>query len=128
MKYTKWQQICNCIVLLYTIIVVLIGMSINEKDKWYNLTIYTQALEDWSYIGWQSLEFMDSCPKEEGYKAIGSLWLGTVEGNFTYNGVKVANYRGEIAATYPFYQEKMFSPRSQQILCGKILKGSFADV
>ena len=71
---------------------------------------------------------MDSCPKEEGYKAIGSLWLGTVAGNFTYNGVKVANYRGEIAATYPFYQEKMFSPRSQQILCGKKLKGSFADV
>ena len=51
-------------------------------SKFENTTIYTQATDDWNNATWVDFILSDSkCPK--GYEAIGSLWGGTFNGNYT---------------------------------------------
>ena len=84
-----------------------------------DLTIYTQGVDDWGQNSWIDFKWEDySCP--DGYEPITNVWLGTVEGNKTDDGVEKTDprWKGDIPPNPAVAQKEMFDNMSQ-IICGK---------
>ena len=75
--------------LLYMVIFI-ISYQIDQRDVYTDLTIYTQGIAEWETPLWKDFSWgVDGkCADGSSYEDINSLWLGTVEGNYTDNGVK----------------------------------------
>lgn len=75
-------------VILYFVIFGL-GYSISENPKYSDVTIYTQAVDDWTRGAWTDFEWNDSGTCLTGWESIGqNVWMGTVQGNYTGLGVE----------------------------------------
>eukprot|EP00353_Schmidingerella_taraikaensis_P002683 CAMPEP_0185582388 /NCGR_PEP_ID=MMETSP0434-20130131/20604_1 /TAXON_ID=626734 ORGANISM="Favella taraikaensis, Strain Fe Narragansett Bay" /NCGR_SAMPLE_ID=MMETSP0434 /ASSEMBLY_ACC=CAM_ASM_000379 /LENGTH=136 /DNA_ID=CAMNT_0028201199 /DNA_START=158 /DNA_END=568 /DNA_ORIENTATION=- len=69
-----------------------IGKSIDDKDNYKDVTIYTQAINDWTTPLWASFFWSKGDQCEAGsFIDLGTNWLGTVEGNYTDGGVEPTN-------------------------------------
>ena len=71
---------CNYFVIFFVYaLIVGMGILIQNKDVFSDLTVYTQGAKEWTLQPW--IDFIWTpyqCP--EGYEAIQNTWLGTVEG------------------------------------------------
>lgn len=56
------------------------SIQIGKTESFKDLTVYTQAIEDWEAGFWADFKF-GNIQCEAGWEAIGNKWLGTVEGN-----------------------------------------------
>ena len=94
-------------------------MIANHDDMYQDLTIYTQGVSDWGTPSWSKFKWEDSTCAD-GYEPIYNEWLGTVEGNYTDNGVEKTDprWKGQIPANPPVKQTEVFDNMSQ-IICGK---------
>ena len=87
MRWMLCTLVCNFFICALYMIVFGMGLLIDNKDDFENLTPYTQAIDDWGTGAWAEFRFgSGSCP--EGFERFSNEWLGTVEGNYTDNGVK----------------------------------------
>ena len=110
----NWLAVC-----LYFVIMGMGIMVANHDDMYQDLTIYTQGVSDWGTPSWSDFKWADyNCP--DGYESIYNEWLGTVEGNYTDDGVEKTDprWKGPIPANPAVKQAEMFDNMSQQI-CGK---------
>ena len=86
------------------------GIMIARNDNFQNMTIYTQAISEWTTPGWLDFQWSvdDACPS--GYEPIGNEWLGTSPGDLSGEGVKpVSNSdNSDISASARVKQYKMF--------------------
>lgn len=88
---------CNFFVVVAYLVGALMGLKMADEDVMTDTSIYTQGILDWESRFW--IDFIwsaDSCPAD--YEAVGNWWQGTVEGNYTDNGVEKTDPRwdGEI--------------------------------
>ena len=87
MRWMLCTIVCNFFICALYMVVFGMGLLIDNKDDFENLTPYTQAIDDWGTGAWAEFRFgSGSCP--EGFERFSNEWLGTVEGNYTDNGVK----------------------------------------
>ena len=90
---------CDWLTFLLYVVVAMMGMRVSNYDPILDLSIYTQAVDDWTTPLWQSFSLYDKrCPI--GQQAIGNEWLGTVQGNYTRTGVEKTDpqWHGQIPA------------------------------
>jgi len=102
--------VCNFILVLLYVVICCMGIMIARNDSFENMTIYTQAISEWTTPGWLDFKWSvnDACPS--GYEPIGNEWLGTLPGASSGNGVKPvsSSSSSDIPAHTPVKQYKMF--------------------
>ena len=105
---------CNWIVVCLYFLIMGMGIMIgNHDDMYQDLTIYTQGIDDWGKNSWIDFKWADyNCP--DGYESIVNTWLGTVEGNYTDDGVEKTDprWKGQIPPKPPVAQKEMFADMS----------------
>ena len=85
--------VCNYFAIIAYLIAALVGLEILENDKLNDMTIFTQAKDDWALNSWIDFTWADTdCPLN--YEPIGSMWLGTHPGNFTKSQDEVFEVSG----------------------------------
>lgn len=78
---------CNYFVALVLYMLIFgMGFMIQQHDDYTNVTILTQGVADWTTKPWVDFKWETTCP--DGYEPMYNTWLGTVEGNYTSNGVE----------------------------------------
>ena len=115
--------------MLLTVIVFSMGIVIFKQDQYENVTIYTQGIDDWTSRSWNQFIVANPCP--DGYESIGNKWFGTVEGNYTSNGVEKTDpqWRGEIPANRGVWQPQIFPTEvTDEYICGKRTDYSYENV
>lgn len=79
------------------------GIIIARNDNFQNMTIYTQAISEWTTPGWLDFQWSvdGACPS--GFEPIGNEWLGTLPGDYSGDGVKPVSNSGnsQIPANTP---------------------------
>lgn len=93
-KKRIWCEMCTvgtqiCTILIYLAIFG-IALHIDNYDNYDNMTIYTQAIDDWGKELWADFQWGNDgeCPDGFSYVDINNYWRGTVEGNYTKHGVE----------------------------------------
>lgn len=80
--------VCEWCSIFFYLGIFLVGLSLQGSDTYHDLTIYEQGVQDWRSNSWIDFRWEASntgCAG--GYEAVGNVWLGTVEGNMTADGV-----------------------------------------
>ena len=68
---------------MYFLIFYQAAFAMSQTEEHQDVTIYTQAIEDWNAKAWTDFGWYKdgNCP--EGYEPIGAYWQGTNEGTIT---------------------------------------------
>ena len=93
---------CNWLAVFMFLVIGGMGIKIRNNDYIVDLTIYTQAVDDWTEPLWKEFGiYAEECPS--GWEPIVAPWLGTVEGNYTDDGVEKTDnrWKGPIKANPP---------------------------
>ena len=84
---------CHWVTICLYFVVMGLSLGISNSDSDLDLTLYTQAINDWKNPGWLEAAWGNgACP--DGYEPVINQWHGTKPGNYTKNGVKVAGDDG----------------------------------
>ena len=103
MRWNLCFMICNFLVLTLYWVIFAMGLLIEDKDQFLNLTVFTQAVKDWDSNSWANFAAGEDGECPQGYEAISAEWLGTVMGNTTSKGVEQteSKFTGDILPNPP---------------------------
>lgn len=87
MYFQIGSSACNFFIALVLYMLIFgMGYMIEQHDDYTNVTILTQGYTDWTSTPWVDFVWATDCP--DGYEPMYNTWLGTVEGNYTRDGVE----------------------------------------
>ena len=73
---------------LYFLIFYQAAFPMSHTEEHHDVTIYTQAIEDWNAKAWTDFGWYKDSNCPEGYEPIGAYWQGTQRGNLTSYSVE----------------------------------------
>lgn len=114
---------CNTVAIILYLVILILAMNVDSSDIYNDLSIYTQAADDWTNKAW--IEFTwgtnSECPDGYEFVDMSNTWLGTVEGNYTDDGGVTptdSQWNGPIPPKPSVIQPITWAGTNGAIVCG----------
>ena len=78
--FSVTSLVCNVLMAIFYVLIVGMGIMIAHHDSLQDITLYTQAISEWTSPGWIDFKWSSTGICALGYEPIGNTWLGTIAG------------------------------------------------